>query len=108
MFASAFGARFKSSSASGAKMISCRMSGQMIAISWRTAQLPLRESHSLPVNRKFFTCRSAAQLFVAADRVPFAGAALPRLVLRGVGCQFGRHRKAHGRLNKRTLAGLNV
>src|SRR5436305_5195729 len=47
----------------------------------------------------------AAQLFVAADRVPFVGPALPRLVLRRFRCQFGRHVKARGRLNKRTLDG---
>ena len=40
--------------------------------------------------------RGAVQLFAAADRVPFVGTPLPRLVLRGFGCQLGRHMKARG------------
>src|SRR5207247_1390022 len=48
---------------------------------------------------------TAAQLFAAADRVPLAGPALPRLVLRGFGCQCCRHVKARGRLSERTLGG---
>ena len=46
---------------------------------------------------------TAAQLVAAADRVPFAGAALPRLALRRFTCQFGRHVEARGRLSERTL-----
>ena len=47
----------------------------------------------------------ACQLLAAADRVPFAGAALPRLVLRSVTCQWCRQVKARGRLSSRTLGG---
>jgi hypothetical protein len=46
----------------------------------------------------------AAQLFAAADRVPFAGPALPRLALRRFGCQCGWHAEARGRLSSRPLA----
>src|ERR1051325_10560864 len=45
----------------------------------------------------------ACQLLAAADRVPFAGAALPRLVLCSLTCQWCRHVKARGRLSSRTL-----
>ena len=48
---------------------------------------------------------TAAQLVAAADRVPFAGAALPRLALRRFTCQFGRLVEARGRLGERTLGG---
>src|SRR2546421_4976566 len=51
---------------------------------------------------------TAAQLFAAADRVPFAGSGLPPLVLRRFRCQFGRHVEARGRLSERTLARLNA
>src|SRR5438067_6017051 len=51
---------------------------------------------------------TAAQLFAAADRVPFAGAALPRLALRRLTCQFGRHVEARGRLSERTLGRLHT
>ena len=50
----------------------------------------------------------AAHLFAAADRVPFAGAALPRLVLRGFKCQCRLHVKARGRLSERTLGRSTV
>ena len=39
--------------------------------------------------------------------MPFAGSALPRLVLRKFWCQFGRRVEARGRLSSRTLAGWN-
>ena len=55
------------------------------------------------LGRVIVSAGAAAQLFVAADRVPFVGAALPRLALRRLKCQFGRHVKARGRLSERTL-----
>src|SRR5436305_10921109 len=44
----------------------------------------------------FFNCRSAGQLFTAADHVPFAGPGLPPLVIRRFACQSGWHVKARG------------
>jgi hypothetical protein len=43
---------------------------------------------------KFRSAMAAGQLFAAADSRPFAGPALPRLVLRRFRCQFGRHVEA--------------
>ena len=48
----------------------------------------------------------AGQLFAAADRVPFAGPALPRLALRRFTCKCCLHLKARGRLSSSPMGGL--
>ena len=62
---------------------------------WRLMRFKARLTHRRPSETTVQVAR-AAELFAAADHVPFVGSGLPPLVLRRFKCQCRWHVKARG------------